>query len=302
MISASIFTPQPYDFALTARASRFLYVMGEVTPAGAFRRVIRVGDALALVEWRQHRLLEDHIEARVLTHTGALDAGAFARKATRVIHAHAAARLTPFYLNAPPEFDATIEPLFGLTHFQADSMFEALALTIIEQQIALTMAQAAEHWLLATYGDAITHEGATYYAFPTPQRIAVLTERDLTPLKITFRRMRVLIAIAQAVAAGTLDLEGLRDLPLAQAQSALMALHGVGAWTAAWANIRGTGAYPYCSSADVALRAAVNRYFYDAKGRASRADTDALFARAGDHAGVAAFYVLARYEFDQKQK
>ena len=38
---------------------------------------------------------------------------------------------------------------------QADSVFEGLALTMIEQQISLRMAQAAERWLLAWGGESI---------------------------------------------------------------------------------------------------------------------------------------------------
>lgn len=299
MIAASLVTPQPYNFARTAAASRFLYTMGELTPQGAFRRVIRVGDALALVEWREHPQFYDHVEAVVLAHKGEIDPGAFARKAYRIIHANAGGRLAAFYAQVDERLNAAVMDLFGLTHFQADTMFEALGLTIIEQQIALSMAQKAERWLLATYGDSIQYEGCVYYTFPTPARIAKLTERDLTPLKITFRRMRMLIDIAQQVERGTLDLEAMRDQPPAEVHAALVKLKGVGEWTASWATIRGTGAYPYLSSADVALRAAVNRYFFNAPGRASRVDVDALFARYGEHAGAAAYYVLTRYAFEK---
>ena len=39
----------PYDFARTIEASRHLFVMGRVYD-DAYRRIVRVGDALALIE------------------------------------------------------------------------------------------------------------------------------------------------------------------------------------------------------------------------------------------------------------
>ena len=103
----------------------------------------------------------------------------------------------------------TVQMLYGLHSLQADLLFEALALTMIEQQIALRMAQTAERWLLAWGGELIGYEGEAYYAFPRPEQIAAATVDDLTPLKITFMRMQRLIDLARAAE----QLEALRDQP-----------------------------------------------------------------------------------------
>lgn len=187
---------------------------------------------------------------------------------------------------------ALIAPCVGLRNFRAGNAFEALVTTIIEQQIALITAQRAERWLIEMFGDALEYDGERYAAFPTPERIAALSIEDLHPLKITFRRMTAILHIARAMTTGQIDLESLTD------DGALTTINGVGAWTAAWTTIRARGVYPYMGSADVALRAAVNRYVYGARGRADRAVTDALFARYGTHAGIAAFYTLMRYAFE----
>ena len=66
------------------------------------------------------------------------------------------ADLKPFYEQAQrdPVLAQTVEMLYGLHSLQADLLFEALALTMIEQQIALKMAQTAERWLLDWGGES----------------------------------------------------------------------------------------------------------------------------------------------------
>ncbi|MCC6804586.1 MAG: hypothetical protein IT319_17010 [Anaerolineae bacterium] len=286
------FSPQPpYDFARTIEAARHLFVMGKVVD-GAYRRVLRVGDATALVEIAgSGTVAEPMLEARLLAARGDVDEAALWAKVRRV--ANADGDIMPFYecANDDPVLAQTIAMLYGLRSLQADSLFEALALTMIEQQIALRMAQNAERWLLAWGGDSIEYQGETYYAFPRPERIAAAAVDDLTPLKITFGRMQRLIDAAQTAE----SLEALRDQPTEVAYRALVALKGVGHWTASWTLIRAQGHYAYVGAADVALRAAVNAYYFGGSGRAPVQAVDATFARYDAHSGAAAFYTLMRW-------
>jgi N-glycosylase/DNA lyase len=65
------------------------------------------------------------------------------------------------------------------------------------------------------------------YCFPTPQRLASLTEAELRSCKMGFRAPS-LLAAARRIAEGKLDLEKVRSLPLAEARAELMQLRGVG--------------------------------------------------------------------------
>ncbi len=288
--------PPPFSFAQTASAARFYSVLGARTDSGAYRRILRIGDALALAEFTPDG---DHgVSVRLLSTSGPVDLAAFAARARWMLHPEL--DLAPFYALADglPDLARLIGPLAGLRAFRLDSAFESLAITIIEQQIALTMAQAAERWLIRTYGDALDYDGERYFAFPTPERLAGLTTADLTPLKITFIRMERLLAVARSVSAGALDLEAQVHDPDALYQT-MLALHGVGHWTAAWALIRASGQFRYFGRADVALRAAANQHFAALPGRMDGDQLDALFARFGPHAGLAAFYLIIRYAHDK---
>ena len=69
---------------------------------------------------------------------------------------------------------------------------------------------------------------ATHWkTFPTPQRIAALTEADLRACKMGFRAPN-LLAAAREIAEGRFDLERIRQLPRAEARAELMKLRGVG--------------------------------------------------------------------------
>jgi N-glycosylase/DNA lyase len=65
------------------------------------------------------------------------------------------------------------------------------------------------------------------FAFPSPEKIARLTEADLRACKMGFRAPH-LLAAAHQIVGGEFDLERLRHLTLAEAREELMKLRGVG--------------------------------------------------------------------------
>ncbi|HXE43483.1 MAG TPA: DNA glycosylase, partial [Candidatus Baltobacteraceae bacterium] len=65
------------------------------------------------------------------------------------------------------------------------------------------------------------------FSFPTPQRIASLTETQLRSCKMGFRAPN-LLAAAREIAGGRLDLDAIRKMNYADAQHELMKLRGVG--------------------------------------------------------------------------
>jgi N-glycosylase/DNA lyase len=70
-------------------------------------------------------------------------------------------------------------------------------------------------------------ENRLRFAFPTPQRLAAVTETELRACKMGFRAPH-LLAAARQIADGKFDLERLRHLPLTEAREELMKLRGVG--------------------------------------------------------------------------
>jgi DNA-3-methyladenine glycosylase II len=239
------------------------------------------------------------LDVDVMTSSGALDDAALIQNITHVLPAHH--DWQPFYEVARLDVRlwGVVEPLLGLPELRTASVFDALMLTIIEQQINWVTAQKAQRWLVEWVGNKLEYAGRIHYAFPTPAQIAAATVDDLKPLKITFKRMALMIDVASQMTNGQLDLEGLRQVSPAEAYKQLVAIKGIGHWTAAVTLERAFGHTDWVAYNDVGLQAATNRYFLGGSGRIPAELLVEIFARYGAYAGLAARYTLFRWVFEQ---
>jgi N-glycosylase/DNA lyase len=105
--------------------------------------------------------------------------------------------------------------------------WEALCSFIISQCNNIPRIKGITEKFCAAYGEPIRHGGVTYYAFPTPERIAALTETDLEPLHSGYRAPYI-IAAAKAVAAEKALLDTIAELSCGEARAELKRLPGVG--------------------------------------------------------------------------
>lgn len=114
------------------------------------------------------------------------------------------------------------------------TIFETLANAIACQQITLTQGIHLLNRLAHTYGlDGL--------AFPRPQDIAALDPQDLKPLGFSANKGRALVELARAICDNALDLEALAGLDDGAALSCLLALRGIGRWSAEYSLLRGLG-------------------------------------------------------------
>jgi DNA-3-methyladenine glycosylase II len=298
---AQFVPPPPFDATRTFAAAGATHALGHALLHDGpprYRRALRLGGRIAVLELAAS---SDGaaLDVRVLAADGPLPDGAAQAAAGWMIDP--AFSLAPFYQFAQqhPILAETCARLHGLRLLRYTSVFEALLVTVIEQQIALRAAQRAERWLAATYGSRLIVDGVACDVLPTPERMASLTLEQLAPLRITFVRMRRLLEIARMQAEGVLDLEALPHLPPPAMYAALRELRGVGHWTAAWTMIRAAGHYLYFGRADVALRAAVHHYLHGQRGRMDAAAMDALFAGYGPFAGLASVMLILRWAADR---
>ncbi|MGH9436238.1 MAG: DNA-3-methyladenine glycosylase family protein [Terriglobia bacterium] len=145
----------------------------------------------------------------------------------------------------------------GMRIPQVANPYETLISAILEQQINLSFAHQVKGALIATYGQSIEYEGRRYGIFPTPQALAAVTPEALRKIQISGPKAKYIIAISKAVVEGSLDLTALRSLDAADAHDKLMALNGVGAWTAQYVGMRALGHLDCLPAADVGLQKAI---------------------------------------------
>lgn len=103
--------------------------------------------------------------------------------------------------------------------------WEALCSFILSQCNNIPRIRGIISRLCAAYGAEI---GDAVFAFPTPERIASVSEEELRSVLRCGYRAPYLLAAARAAADGMLDWDKLRALPTAEAKAWLKALPGVG--------------------------------------------------------------------------
>lgn len=299
MLLTTLTPPAPYDFDLLLRLlERYAHPTLDIVHQGSYWRALNVNGGMALARVTSRgTLAAPALDVHLMARTGDVDLAALRDHLTAILPAESAAAFYD-YARQDGTLWPVIEPVVGLPEVRTASVFEALAQTIIEQQISWTTAQRAQRWLVEWAGNRIVHDGMAFYTFPTVKQIAAASVDDLTPLKITFKRINLLIEIARQVAAGELDLERLKQETPEAAYTDLLRIKGIGHWTAVVTLGRACG-YRGVAHNDVALQAAVNHYFYGGKGRIPAALVIETFARCGDFAGTAADHTLARWVLDQ---
>ena len=266
-ITAAIHPVAPFDFELTA--GYHTYFRGrygtDSLVDGAYRRLLDLNGTLALASVRSVGQVDKPELALELRGEG-LSSQDVAMAADRVAWILGTKQsLTPFYALADgdPELPAIVKRFYGLHLPHTASVFEALVLAIMGQQIASNVAHIIRSLLIETYGPRQTRDGETYYAFPRPESLLAASLEDLRGLKLSFRKAEYIQGIAAAALDGSGGLESLHWSDDDDVLRRLRALRGVGPWTAQWVLVRALGRPDAFPLGDLALRRVVSRLYFD---------------------------------------
>ena len=127
--------------------------------------------------------------------------------------------------------------------------------SITAQQVSLQSAAAIRSRFIERYG--IAHEHA--HSFPTRGRVADATEDELFGLGFSSRKAEYVIGLARS----DLDLDELASLPDEEVTARLVALRGLGEWTADWFLARHLARPHAWPAGDLGLRKAVAAFYGD---------------------------------------
>jgi N-glycosylase/DNA lyase len=127
-----------------------------------------------------------------------------------------------------PPLGAAVAACHGLRVLRQDP-WECLASFILSSTKQIVQIRQIISLLCERFGEPVpVPAGETRaYAFPSPERIATVTEADLRACKMGFRAPH-LLAAARQIADGRLEVGRLRHWPLTEARAELMKLRGVG--------------------------------------------------------------------------
>ena len=234
--------PQPYDFALsTARFDVYGLDRATIWREGGVHRVfegqeVRIEAAPGGVDLTPH---DESVEPQVLRFLGLpFDLDGF--------YAWAAAEDTLARL---------VTALAGFRPPLQPSPFEALVTSITAQQVSLQSAAAIRSRFIERWG--VAHEHA--HAFPERERVAQATEDELLGVGFSTRKAEYVLGLARS----DLDLDVLAELPDEEVTARLVAIRGLGEWTADWFLARHLARPHAWPAGDLGLRKAVAAFYGD---------------------------------------
>jgi AraC family transcriptional regulator, regulatory protein of adaptative response / DNA-3-methyladenine glycosylase II len=152
--------------------------------------------------------------------------------------------------------DQSLAPLVrerpGLRVPGAIDGFELAIRAIVGQQVSVAGARTVLGQLATEYGEPIAESPALARRFPAPEALA---EADAASLPMPRGRARALIEVARLSASGELVLDAGTDP--AEAREQLLAIPGIGPWTADYVAMRALGDPDVFLAGDVALKRAL---------------------------------------------
>lgn len=156
---------------------------------------------------------------------------------------------------------AAVRTCRGLRLLRQDP-WECLASFILSSTKQIVQIRQIVRLLCERYGQpvATTTSGTLAHAFPTAEKIASLSETDLRACKMGFRAP-YLLAAAQRVAAGEIDLSRLGSLRIAEAQKELLRFNGVGEKIADCVLLFAYG-FPDAFPVDVWVQRVLTQYYF----------------------------------------
>ena len=190
--------------------------------------------------------------------------------------------LEPFY-----EWAAGISELVELPHrfrgFRptlSTDPFEMLVGAVTTQQVSLYAAVAIRNRLIERFGERVGH----VWAFPSRERVAIASQEELFALGFSRRKAEYVVGLARS----DLDLAALALLPDGEVKERIVAVRGLGEWTADWFLARHLGRPRAWPAGDLALRKAVTALYGDV-------DVRAVGARFEPFQNLTAHYLLAQF-------
>jgi DNA-3-methyladenine glycosylase II len=257
--------PEPYDFELsTARYRSWGRDWANLWEDGALWRAVRGRDV------------------RIAAAEGGVDVEPLDAEIGVTVRKLLGAEfdLDSFYAFAAthPVLARLVPMVRGLRPPLAPDPFESLVTSITAQQVSLHAAFAIRGRFVQRFGERV----GRVWSFPTRERIARADEAELVGLGFSRRKAEYVIGLARA----DLDLDALAALPDEDVKAQLVALRGIGEWTAEWFLARHLARPRAWPVGDIGLRKAVAHFYGDPDERAAR-------PRVAPFENLSAHYLLA---------
>jgi DNA-3-methyladenine glycosylase II len=190
-----------------------------------------------------------------------------------------------------PRLRALAARFAGLKPPRFPSMFEALVNGFACQQLSLIVGLELLNRLAASCAVSRGRGGHAVHAFPSPSEVAKLAPSRYRSIGFSRQKVRALLGLARGIDGRQINLDGLADQDDAATRARLLAIRGVGRWTAEYAMLRGLGRLHVFPGDDVGAQKNLARWL----GRPSSLDyagVKTIVDKWQPYAGMVYFHLL----------
>ena len=188
------------------------------------------------------------------------------------------------FAESDPVLARIVRELRGLRPPLNPDPYETLVTSITAQQVSLRSAFAVRNRLIERFGVRAGHA----WSFPSEALMASADENELTEVGFSRRKAEYVVGVARAA----VDWDELATLPDDELKARLVALRGLGEWTADWFMARHLARPRAWPAGDLGLVKALAEYYFDGV-RPSIAETRAFGERFAPFENLSAHYLLA---------
>lgn len=272
----------PYRLDLTVDALRRLAAnVVDIEHGGVYRRALADDSGVNLLEVRQSA--PDALDMRL----SGRDAKRWVPVAQRMLGTNADLQEWYARVKRVPWLASLTTELRGLRPPQYPTLFEALAHSIVFQQISIHAAAAIMRRFVVALGEPLEHDGTVQYPFPSPAVVLRADEQALRAVGLSANKVAHLRSAAEAVERGSLTRAEIDALPTDAAIERLCEIRGIGRWSAAVVLLRGFGRLDIFPMKDSGVARTVKLLSGD-----PQIDLDALLETLGPVRGMLYFHLL----------
>jgi len=212
----------------------------EALEGGAYRRSVRVDGEPVVLSMRRVRSRGG--EALEVRSAPVLAASEARRIVTRMFDLDADLPAFHALADEDPVLRDLVPRRPGIRLPQLLDPFEGICRAILGQQVSVTAASTMVDRLVRLLGKPAPRlDGDRFLAFPHPAAVTAAGPERLATTGLTRAKASCLHAVAAAAADGRLDFERLRRGTAEASHSTLVALPGIGPWTASYVRMRTLG-------------------------------------------------------------
>ena len=284
----------PFRLDLTALALRRRPVNAIDTWNGeTYSRVLAIDNVPMLVEVTQPgRARSPRLQIKATAHRMPRNARArILRSMERLLGLRI--DLRPFYRFARTDrrLNNLAERFIGVKPPRFPSVFEAIVNGIACQQLSLHVGLTLLNRLAVRTGVPFQTPDGKRYAFPNAHDVGGCPMRVFRGLGFSTNKGTALKQIASEIIAGQFEPESLADLPNDEAVERLLALRGIGRWTAEYVLLRGLGRTDVFPADDVGAQNKLAKWL-KLQGTLDYVSVNRKLARWRPYSGMIYFHLL----------